>query len=250
MAPSRSEQKYSSKTIEHHSIWKDKPVLRILYGDYSQRLKKHLVEGSTLEIGAGSGNLKSLLSDSIAIDIQNVPWLDAVADAHFLPFKEKKISNIVMIDVLHHLESPFLFFNEASRILTPGGRMAIIEPAITPLSWIVYHFFHPEPVVLSEDPLAKRTLTIDREPFDSNQAAPTVLFGSRRSQFLKTFPEFTVLENSKFAIASYLLSGGFRPWTLLPQQFAPILLRLERYFDKILGSFIAFRMFILIEKSR
>lgn len=242
-------QPHTSKTIEHHSIWQDKPVLRVLYNDYRNRLQENLVDGPTLEIGAGSGNLKSLLAGSLAIDIQKLPWLDAVADAHRLPFRDNYFSNIVMIDVLHHLESPYLFFQEASRVLTPGGRLALIEPAITPVSWIIYHFFHPEPVLISEDPLANRTLSKDRDPFDSNQAIPTVLFGARRKQFLTTFPEFKTLGNSKFAIASYLLSGGFQPWTLLPRRLAPLLLRLERYLDKVLGGLAAFRMIVLIEKS-
>lgn len=37
-----------------------------------------------------------------------------------------------MIDVLHHLAKPKLFFGEARRILEPGGRLIMIEPAVTP----------------------------------------------------------------------------------------------------------------------
>jgi 2-polyprenyl-3-methyl-5-hydroxy-6-metoxy-1,4-benzoquinol methylase len=35
------------------------------------------------------------------------------------------------VDVLHHLEFPVVFFREAARVLRPGGRVLMVEPAIT-----------------------------------------------------------------------------------------------------------------------
>ena len=81
------------------------------------------VEGRTVEIGGGIGQFKDRFPLVIATDIQIAPWLDLVADAQRLPFAQGSISNIVMIDVLHHLEFPLLFLREASRVLRPGGTM-------------------------------------------------------------------------------------------------------------------------------
>ena len=51
-----------------------------------------------------------------------------------------------MIDVLHHLHSPVLFFEEASKVLEVGGRIVLVEPAITRISSFFYKYFHSEPV--------------------------------------------------------------------------------------------------------
>jgi hypothetical protein len=36
--------------------------------------------------------------------------VDAVMDAHAIPFKEESPGNIVLFDVLHHLAAPAVFF--------------------------------------------------------------------------------------------------------------------------------------------
>ena len=75
-----------------------------------------------------------------------------------------------MFDVLHHLERPRLFFQEAERVLGPGGRVVMIEPAITPLSGLFYRNFHPEPVIMSAGPLLDGPLDPMPDAFETNQA--------------------------------------------------------------------------------
>ena len=157
-----------------------------------------------------------------------------------------------MMDVLHHLERPRLFFAEAARVLAPGGRLIMSEPAITPVSWIAYHYFHPEPVLLDADPLAEGALDPARDPFDANQAAPTLLFGrGRRGQaaFARLFPEFTTLETRLTSLFAYPLTGGFRPWCLLPAGAVGGLLKLEEVLLPVLGRLMAFRLFVVLERQ-
>ena len=94
--------------------------------------------GLTIEIGGGIGNLKHRLPQVIATDVQFARWLDCVADAQHLPFASDVIANIVMVDVLHHVEFPMLFFREAERVLRAGGRIVMVEPAITWGSTLFY----------------------------------------------------------------------------------------------------------------
>ena len=140
---------------EHRDVWEKKPGLRAIYADYHRRLLASLPSGEPLlEIGGGSGNLGEASSDIISVDLLASPWVDVACDAHHLPFSAGAFGGIAMLDVLHHLAQPVAFFDEAARVLRPGGRLVMIETGITPLSWPFYHFLHQEPVDMSVDPLA------------------------------------------------------------------------------------------------
>ncbi|MEQ8193670.1 MAG: methyltransferase domain-containing protein [Rhodospirillales bacterium] len=239
------------RTDERRDSWRQKPVLRVLYEDYYDRILSFCADGPILEIGASTGGIKTLRPDAVCTDVQVLPWLDSVVDAHCLPFKDQAFSNIIMIDALHHFESPYVFFKDALRVLPPGGRLVMMEPAITPVSWIVFNFMHPEPVDLQENPLSRRQLSgAKRDPFDdANQAIPTTLFGRHRRTFEQEFPEFKIIHHQHFCVLSYLLSGGFRSWSLLPRSAAPTFLKVERVLDKILGPFMAFRLLTVLERT-
>jgi SAM-dependent methyltransferase len=233
---------------DHREIWQKKPVLKAIYQDFYDRIVSHATSGATLEIGGGTGNLKEYLPQVITTDIIASPWLDCVCDAQALPLGDGAISNIVAIDVLHHIERPIRFFKEASRLLRPGGRIILLDPAITPLSWFFYHFIHEEPVLLKSDPLEDGPLSPDRKPFDANQAIPTLLFGKYKEAFSSKFPEFQIIENSFMSLWSYPLSGGFEPWAIIPSFATKPLLAFEKKVEPFLGSTLGFRLLVVLEK--
>ncbi len=235
----------------YRRIWQAKPVLRAVYGDLFNRIAGYCHPGRTLEIGGGIGNLRAALTDVVSTDIQFAPWLDAVADAETLPFKAGSMANIVMFDVLHHIPRPALFLAEAERVLKPGGRLVMIEPAITPVSWLVLRLAHPEPVRLSADPLAAAPLSRDDDPYDANQAIPTLLFSKPKGQadFHRAFPTLHIREVRLLSLFAYPLSGGFKNWSLLPLGLVPKLIRIEEFLLPWLGPLMAFRMIVVIEKQ-
>jgi 2-polyprenyl-3-methyl-5-hydroxy-6-metoxy-1,4-benzoquinol methylase len=59
---------------------------------------------------------------------------------------------MVMVDVLHHIEFPTVFFREAERVLRRDGRLIMMEPAISRVSTLFYRLLHQEPVRTSGDP--------------------------------------------------------------------------------------------------
>jgi SAM-dependent methyltransferase len=234
----------------HRAIWQAKPVLRAVYEDCYRRIVAACADGGrTLEIGGGTGNLKAYLPGILTADIQFAPWLDLVADAHCLPFADRSFRNLVLFDVLHHLERPRLFLEEAARVLEPGGRIVACEPAITPLSYLFYKFLHPEEVRLGDDPLAAGGLSADRDPYDSNQAIPTRLFGRDRRHLEALVPALRAVACVKFSFLAYPLSGGFRPWSALPAALAAPLLKLERAIEPAFGPIAAFRLLGVIERQ-
>jgi SAM-dependent methyltransferase len=229
--------------------WENKPVLRKIYCDLYQRLVAVCRPGQTLEIGGGGGNLKRILRDVICTDIQPASWLDAVADAQALPFADSCFDNIVMFDVLHHLGRPLLLFKESLRTLRPGGRVVMIEPAITPISWLFYKLCHEEAVCMRVNPLAIMALTDESDPWDANQALPTLLLRRYRQQLEAAVPGFRVVRLEYLSLFTYPLSGGFKPWSLLPIWLVTPLLRLESVLLPFLGPLMAFRMLGVVEKS-
>src|SRR5690349_9820429 len=138
---------------QYRQVWDTKPVLRTVYRNFFDRISAACADGLTLEIGSGVSNLRDHIPQVIASDIQFSRCLDLVADAQRLPFPDDLLGNIVMLDVLHHIEYPLLFLRRAARSLRLGGRMVMVEPAITWGSAFFYRFVHPEPVDMSADPL-------------------------------------------------------------------------------------------------
>jgi SAM-dependent methyltransferase len=226
----------------YREIWRRKPALRAVYADIYRRIAAHRAPGRTLEIGGGSGNLKEFVPDVVSTDIIAVPWLDAVCDAQRLPFADASFANIVLVDVLHHIERPARFFAEAARVLAPEGRLIYCEPAITPLGGLVYRLFHHEPVDMRADPLAEGPLTPGRDPYDSNQAIPTLLTGRDRARLEAKVPSLPLVTLERFSFVAYLLSGGFRPWSLLPRFAAKPLLAAEWALRGVFGRLAALRL--------
>ena len=232
----------------YRDVWARKGVLRLIYADFYDRIAAQCREGRTLEIGGGIGNLKRRLADVISTDIQSAPWLDCVADAQRLPFADACAANIVMVDVLHHLEFPIAFFREAARVLRPGGRVLMVEPAITWGSSLFYRLLHHEPVRTSADVLGDGSPDPGRDPYDSNQAIPTLLVTRERERFHRLFPTLRIGCVQWFAFAAYPLSGGFQSWSLIGEGVARRLLRIERAFEPMLGRLAGFRLLLMIEK--
>lgn len=239
----------TDRLAEHRVRWQAKPALRAVYEDCYRRIIAHCAPGGrTVEIGGGTGNLKAFQPGILSADIQFAPWLDLVADAHRLPFAPASIRNLVLFDVLHHLERPRLFLAEAARVLEPGGRIVACEPAITPMSYAFYRLFHHEPVRLAEDPLAEGALSPARDPYESNQAIPTRLFGRERGRLEALLPALRLVACQRFALLAYPLSGGFQPWSALPEKLAAPLLRLERRLERRLGPLMGFRLLGVLER--
>lgn len=184
----------------------------------------------------------------VTSDITRAAWLDLVADAQTLPFKSGVFSNIVMFDVLHHVDVPRAFLAEAQRVLIPGGRIIMVEPAITPLSWFFYHFVHQEAVDLSADPLLERTPNLNKDPYFANQAVPTLLVTRHTQRLTLIFPKLRVCHVHWLSLFAYPLNGGFKSWSLIPYSLIGPVLRFEDIVAGIIGRLLGFRVLIAIEK--
>ncbi len=235
---------------DYQSIWKRKPVLRRVYSDFYSKINSKLVDGKTLEIGGGIGNLLINSGTLIKSDIQITHGMDVAADAHHLPFQNKVFSNIVLFDVLHHLQCPIVFFREAERVLKPGGMIVMIEPGITPISWLCYKLGHDEPIDMGWGMSESYKRDHKKDPYDSNQAIPTILFKHSPKLFQAKVKELDLKDVKWLSLFVYPLSGGFKNWSLVPLGWIDFLLKVERKLLPYLGWLMAFRLLIILEKKQ
>ena len=234
----------------HRRAWDDNPPLRALYGDWYGRVAAALPPaslGPRVELGSGPGFARRFIPDLELSDIVRAPWHDREISADALPFADDSLGALVLFDVLHHLSEPGRFFAEATRVLRTGGRIVMCEPYISPLSYPVYKLLHEEPVDLFVDPLAPAA-AMGRDPFDSNQAIPSLLFGRHRRAFAGAFPRLTVRKLEYLSGLSYPASGGFSRTPLLPAPLWTALHRLEARLPPALFRLFGFRLLAVLER--
>jgi SAM-dependent methyltransferase len=232
---------------QRRQAWQSKEILRDLYHRWYRSIAESLKPGIVLELGGGSGNLKEFFPGAVSTDIVFAPWLDAVLDAQRLPLGGESVDSIVLFDVLHHLSAPALFFSEAERVLKSGGRIVMMEPYVSCLSFLIYKFLHQEGLRWNVNPLDPEGPDGTRDPFHGNQAVPTLLFGRFRKHFLEKYPRLRVLREEMTDFLTYVLSGGFHHRNLCPGRLRGALDRVERSLRPF-GAYLAFRIFLVLEK--
>jgi SAM-dependent methyltransferase len=236
-------------TIEHGRRIQSKPALRRLYQDNYAYFKAASADvpagGRVLELGSGGGFLKEVLPDAITSDVLPLPGCDLVLSAEALPFDDGALRAIVMFDVLHHIKNVEPFFREAQRCLMPGGKIVAIEPASTAFARFIWKNFHHEPY--RED--AGWTVPEQGPLSGANGALPWILFFRDRALFEQRFPDLKIVRIDDHTPFVYLLSGGVRPWTLLPGFLYSPVRRLERALHR-LGLHIGLFWSIELMKSR
>jgi SAM-dependent methyltransferase len=240
----------NQRQVIHREVWARKKALRALYHDFHRQLFENCPTGSVLDIGGGTAHIKESRLDVVSADILSFPGIDVVADAHRLPFRNEFFSGVVMLDVLHHLERPIEFLTEAARVLKSGGRLVMIEPAMSTIARRFYDRFHEEPVDMNADPFALVTISPDRDPFDANQAIPFLLFATAaaRKRVEQVVPSLRVHTVEWHSLFAYPMSGGFQKWSLIPSALVGPMLKFERKVPVPVRKHLAFRMTVVLQR--
>jgi SAM-dependent methyltransferase len=88
-------------------------------------------EGATLyHLGGPAGAVGvDLFPKKIAFAGQVLPVCRFVATSLYeLPFEPGSFDQLIVVDVIHHLEKPDAFIDECARVLAPSGRIDVLEP--------------------------------------------------------------------------------------------------------------------------
>jgi SAM-dependent methyltransferase len=238
---------------EHRRLWRAKPVLARVYAPWFDALLDAAPPaGRVLEVGAGPGFLEDAARERrpdlrwIASDLHAAAWNDLAADAGRIPLRPGAVDAVLGLDVLHHLPDPASFFREAARVLRPGGRVALVEPWITPLSWVVYRFLHQEDCRLSVDPW-RPFPGPSKDSFDGDAALPWKIVRETKAAGWRDLGLLApgVVRVNAFG---YLLSLGFRPASLLPPSLAGPVAAVDRS-TSVLAPLTALRAVMVWERA-
>lgn len=214
------------------AAWQRKPLLRAVYADFYARIGRLIdpaLPGPVVELGSGLGHLKTHLPQALCTD--RVPWpgLDLICDAYELPFGPGTVSHLILFDVFHHLQAPEAFLHEARRVLSLGGRVILLEPFISLLSWPVYGLLHPEPVGWRR-PIDRRAQLSRSRPNYAAQGNATRLFFRREIPDWPTGWE--IVHAEAFSSLAYLLSGGYSRPAFYPACCLGLVQRLDRWLSR------------------
>ena len=239
-----------STTWRHREIILNKEFLRKVYLSWYERLLDvvpHLPEGRMVEIGSGGGFLKTLDSRILTSDILETGSCDLTFSADAMPFEDDSLTAIMMVDVLHHLPDCRKFFSEAQRVLKPGGKIVMIEPANTPFSRFIYKNFHHE----SFDPSAQDWQFVSAGPLSgANGALPWILFNRDAGKFAADFPLLECQRIELHTPFAYLLSGGLSFKSFLPGGLFALVESLERLLSPLNGLLAMFQTIVVGKRSK
>tara|TARA_Y100000768_G_scaffold25876_1_gene17462 strand:- start:169 stop:906 length:738 start_codon:yes stop_codon:yes gene_type:complete len=242
--------KHEEFDIKNRKVFREKKLLQLVYGNYFNLVKQNLNNDSKnpiLEIGS-SGFIKDHIPNCITSNlVKNDPMIDRVANVFDLKI-DNFFSNIIMIDIFHHLQFPKLALKNIHKILNKGGRVILIEPAMGLIPRIIYKLFHHEPngfdfkINWNDEP----TQLPDNLKYFAAQALSWRAFVKGELKYNDLFELKKVNYFSDFA---YLGSGGFSFNSMYPEKFYPYLKKIDVILTKFSKKIFASRMLIVLEKK-
>jgi SAM-dependent methyltransferase len=240
-------QEFINKNIEY---WNRKPLLQILYGDFYRLIAKklsNLPETKIVELGSGLGNIKEFIPACLRTDLFPNPWIDQVENAYRLSFADGSVSDLIMTDVFHHLKYPGSALQEFHRVLRPGGRAIMLEPALSVLGLLIYGALHTEPIALTRQiewlaPAGWSPHDIDYYAAQGN--ATRVFLGT---QFRGELSNWQHIETIRLSALAYAASGGYSGPQLYPRSILLLIKGLEKILD-LFPVLFATRLLIILEK--
>jgi len=242
---------HSPEMERNRHSWQQKPVLRQVYKQHHETIAAHLADHTqkpVVELGSGVADIRETIPGCIRTDLSDRPGIDRVESAYDLSFEASSLSNLILVDVFHHLRYPGTALNEFFRVLTVGGRVIIFEPGMGLLGRIVFGLLHHEPLALRSE--IQWEAPPDWNPADIDyyaaQGNATRIF-VRREVDVRDMG-WVPIAIERFASISHVASGGYSKPQLYPDRALPAMRALDRVLSRFPGLF-ATRLLVVLEKS-
>lgn len=249
----------SSEPAEQHlveiernrSAWQRKPLLKELYGDFYRLIEQNIsdVQGPIVELGSGIGAIKDFIPGCITTDIFPNPGIDRLENAYRLTFANDTISNLILLDVFHHLQYPGTALEEFRRVLAIRGRILLLDPYVGVVGRIAYGLFHHEPLALNSEITWNAPCDFDPDTtcYYAAQGNASRIFCSDR--YYQLLEGWRLIIIRRFSCMAYLASGGFSKPQLYSKDLLPVLRAIDGWFSNW-PSFLGARLLVVLEKSK
>jgi SAM-dependent methyltransferase len=240
------------KTIDriNRDIYKKKKIIKLVYKNYYLLIKNNLLKKKNyhiLEIGSGGGNIKKVIPECITSDQFRNKNIDSIENIYKIKFNNNSLSNIILIDVFHHLEYPLVALNEIDRVLIKHGRLIMIEPAMGLIPRIIYKIFHYEPngFNIKINKRKKLPINFNFNKYFASQSFPWRIFFLNE---LKLKKKFNINKVTLFSDFAFLLSGGYSYRSFYPEKLYPVIKYIDKFLSIISLRIFSSRMLVVIKK--
>lgn len=173
--------------------------------------------------------------------------IDICENIYNLKQKKNFLSNIILVDVFHHLEFPGLALYNMHRVLKKKGRIVMIEPAMGIIPRIIYKLFHHEPngfnIKIEWNKIPKK-----KPKRNSYFAAQSITWRAFFNRELDLRSNYKVKKIQCFSDFAYLGSGGFSYKSFYPLSFFYFFKIIDKLLTKISSRLFAARMLVVLEK--
>jgi SAM-dependent methyltransferase len=188
-------------------------LYREVYAKYAACVARCPAGGGILEIGSGAGFAAEVVPELMTSDVLRYADLHLVLDARRLPFASGTLRAILMFNAFHHIDDVAALLGECERALMPGGRVLIVDQHPGVICGPILRYLHHEPF----RPEAGWTFESTGPLSGANGALCWIVFQRDRATFAQRFPGLGLERYQPHTPLRYWLSGGLKPWTLLPR---------------------------------
>jgi SAM-dependent methyltransferase len=247
----------TAKPAEQHLIeirankaaWARKPLLHSIYGNFYKLIRENFsgTSGLVVELGSGIGAIKQVIPECVSTDVFANPWIDRRENAYALTFADGCLSNLILLDVFHHLKYPGTALREFLRVLRPGGRVILLEPGLGMLGRAIFTLFHHEPLGLRDEItwFAPENFNPEETGYYAAQANASRVF--LLNDFSERLSAWRLIKVQQLPEIAYVASGGFSKQQLYPGFALPVIRQIEKILKRW-PKFFTTRLLVVLEK--
>ena len=202
-----------------------------------------------MEIGSGYGMSEDFIDSE---NIYRTEFMSDVPagvhggiDASNLLFDDHSFASTFAVDAIHHIPDSLMAIKELLRVTKKGGKVILVEPYVSILSYPIYKMFHKEKTSMKLD-ISKYKSWVSEVPEDGNQGV--------MQNILKVIAidnqqvEFHKLKVVYFSPLSFFATGGLSRPIPLPMAFIRAIISFEKYIPLAILRVTASRLIVIFEK--